>query len=92
LLFAQEGNYKGQQLLNREKCREALGRTTWTGINTSNDYRGKHYRYTFRAKDVRANRCKVDITYMLGSGGNYIWFFPGGAIAIRFMDEYDLDF
>jgi len=92
LLFNQEGNYKGQQLLNREKCREAFGRTTWTGINTGNDYRGNHYRHTFWAKDLKANRCKVDITYMLGYGGNYIWFFPSGAIAIRFMDEYDLDF
>ena len=23
---------------------------------------------------------------------NYVWFFPSGVIAIRFMDEYDLDF
>jgi hypothetical protein len=28
---------------------------------------------------------------MLGYGGNYICFFPSGVIAIRFMDEYDMD-
>ena len=92
LLFTQEGNYKGQQLLHREKCREALGRSPWTGMDTGNDYRGNHYRHAFWATDVRANGCKVNVTYMLGYGGNYIWFFPSGAIAIRFMDEYDLDF
>lgn len=92
LLFSQEGRYNGQQLLHREKCREALGRTAWKGIDTGNDYRGKHYRHSFWETDVRANGRKVDVTYMLGYGGNYIWFFPSGAIAIRFMDEYDLDF
>lgn len=92
LLFSQEGNYKGQQLLHREKCREALGRTGWAGIRTGKDYRGESYRHSFWARDVRANRCNVRVTYMLGYGGNYVWFFPSGAIAIRFMDEYDLDF
>jgi len=92
LLFSMEGNYRGQQLLNREKCREALGRTDWKGISTGNDYRGKHYRHSFWATDVRANGCKVEVTYMLGYGGNYTWFFPSGLIAIRFMDEYDLAF
>ncbi|MGC9345015.1 MAG: hypothetical protein ACP5E3_20085, partial [Bacteroidales bacterium] len=92
LLISKEGNYKGEQLLHREKCREALGRTEWTGYSTGNDYRGKHYRHSFWAKDIRARGCKVNVTYMLGYGGNYIWFLPSGMIAIRFMDEYDLDF
>ena len=92
LLFSQEGNYQGQQLLHREKCREALGSTEWSGINTGKDYRGKYYRHSFWARDVRAKGCKVNVSYMLGYGGNYVWFFPSGAIAIRFMDEYDLDF
>ncbi len=92
LLFSNEGNYRGQQLLHREKCREALGRTYWKGISTGNDYRGKYYRHSFWTKDIRANGCKVEVTYMLGYGGNYVWFFPSGVIAIRFMDEYDLEF
>ena len=92
LLISKEGNFKGQQLLHREKCREALGRTEWKGISTGNDYRGNHYRHSFWATDIRAGGCKVDVTYMLGYGGNYVWFFPSGVIALRFMDEYDLDF
>jgi CubicO group peptidase (beta-lactamase class C family) len=92
MLFSNEGNYKGQQLLHKEKCREALGRTAWSGYSTNNDYRGKNYRHSFWATDIRANGCDVDVTYMLGYGGNYVWFFPSNVIAIRFMDEYDLDF
>ncbi|MBN1415487.1 MAG: serine hydrolase [Bacteroidales bacterium] len=92
LLFSREGSYMGQQLLHREKCREALGRTAWTGISTGNDSRGKRYRHSFWATDVRANRCNVNVSYMLGYGGNYVWFFPSDVVAIRFMDEYDLDF
>jgi CubicO group peptidase (beta-lactamase class C family) len=92
LLFSKEGMYRGQQILNREKCREALGRTNWKGYSTNNDWRGEYYRHSFWATDVRTNGCKVNVTYMLGYGGNYVWFFPSGAIAIRFMDEYDFDF
>ena len=92
MLLVNEGNYKGQQLLNREKTREALGRTSWQGYSTGNDYRGKFYRHSFWATDVRANGCSVYVTYMLGYGANYVWFFPSGLTAIRFMDEYDMDF
>ncbi|MFB6320448.1 serine hydrolase domain-containing protein [Saccharicrinis sp. FJH54] len=92
LLFSEEGYYNGQQLLSREKCREAMGRTAWKGYSTGNDYRGKYYRHSFWATDVSANGCDVDVTYMLGYGGNYVWFFPSGVIALRFMDEYDLEF
>jgi CubicO group peptidase (beta-lactamase class C family) len=92
LLFSNEGNYEGQQLIHKEKCREALGRTDWIGHSTGNDYRGNYYRHSFWATDVRSGGCKTEITYMLGYGGNYVWFFPSGVIAIRFMDEYDLDF
>ncbi|GIV61544.1 MAG: hypothetical protein KatS3mg044_0410 [Rhodothermaceae bacterium] len=92
LLFSKEGNYEGRQLLNKGKCREALGRTVWPGYDTGNDYRGKYYRHSFWATDVKANGCRVHVTYMLGYGGNYVWFFPSDVIAIRFMDEYDLDF
>ncbi|MCF8379676.1 MAG: serine hydrolase [Bacteroidales bacterium] len=92
MLFSNEGKYKGQQLLIKEKCKEAMGRATWSGYSTNNDYRGKHYRHSFWATDIKAEGCDFDVTYMLGYGGNYIWFFPSNLIAIRFMDEYNLDF
>lgn len=37
-------------------------------------------------------RDQLKVEQMLGYGGNCLWFFPSGVIAIRFMDEYDLDF
>jgi len=42
--------------------------------------------------DVRAGNCCVEVTYMLGYGANYVWFFQSGVVAFRFMDEYDLDY
>jgi len=91
-LLSNEGSYQGQQLLHKEKTREALGRTAWAGYPTNNDYRGKRYRHAFWGTNLRTPECNIEVTYMLGYGGNYMWFFPSGVIAIRFMDEYDLDF
>lgn len=92
LLFANEGNHKGQQLIHKEKCKEALGRTYWKGYDTGNDYRGKYYRHSFWATSLKTDKCIINLTYMLGYDGNYVWFLPSGTIAIRFMDEYDLNF
>lgn len=90
MLFANEGNYKGQQLLHREKTREALGRTQWAGYNTKNDS-GENYRHSFWSTSVDVGKCNVNVTYMWGYGGNYIVFLPNDVIGFRFMDEYDLN-
>ena len=92
LLFTNEGNYQGEQLLHQGKTREALGRTTWPGYTTENDYRGSRYRHGYWSTDVRTNECTIDVTYMLGYGGNYVLFLPSNTVIIRFMDEYNLDF
>lgn len=92
LLFSNEGIYNRNQLIHREKCREALGRTDWPGYSTSNDSRGKLYRHSFWVDFVKANGCNVEVSYMLGFGANYIWFLPSNLIAIRFMDEYDFNY
>lgn len=92
LLISNDGLYRGKQLLHKDKTREALGRTQWAGYSTCNDFRGMRYRHSFWSIDVRANGCTIDVTYMLGYGGNYVLFLPSEAIIFRFMDEYDLDF
>jgi hypothetical protein len=90
LLISNEGEYKGQQLLSREKIREALGRTEQAGYNT--DERGVTYRHSFRSTSFRTSiRCKVNVSYMLGWGANHVLFLPDDVIIIRFMDEYDFD-
>lgn len=89
-LIAHEGAYEGRQLLSREKVREALGRTEWTGYNT--DEQGVTYRHSFRATTFRTSmRCQVDVIYMLGWGANHVLFLPENVVIIRFMDEYDFD-
>lgn len=90
LLISREGEYEGRQLLNRQKIREALGRTEWAGYNT--DEPGVTYRHSFRSTTYRTSiRCQVDASYMLGFGANFVLFLPDDVIIIRFMDEYDFD-
>lgn len=90
LLMANEGEYEGRQLLNRNKVREALGRTEWAGYNT--DERGVMYRHSFRSTTVRTSlRCQIPVSYMLGFGANHVLFLPDDVIIIRFMDEYDFE-
>jgi CubicO group peptidase (beta-lactamase class C family) len=88
LLLENEGEYAGEQLLDRESVREALGRTDWAGYDT--DERGVIYRHSFRATTFRPSlRCQVDVSYMLGWGANHVLFLPENVVVIRFMDEYD---
>ena len=90
LLIENEGAYAGQQLLSREKVREALGRTDWAGYET--DERGVTYRHSFRGTSFRTSiRCQVDVSYMLGWGANYVLFLPDDVVILRFMDEYDFE-
>jgi CubicO group peptidase (beta-lactamase class C family) len=90
LLISNEGEHEGQQLLNRKKIQEALGRTEWAGYTT--DERGVTYRHSFRSTTIRASiGCKVNVSYMLGFGANHVLFLPDNVVIIRFMDEYDFD-
>jgi len=89
LLFSNEGIHNGQQLLHREKAREALGRTAWAGYSTGGDVRGMTYRHSFWSTTIRTPECDVEVVYMLGYGGNYVLILPRGTIVIRFMDEHD---
>ena len=90
LLIYNEGEYQGQQLLNRQKIREALGRTEWIGYDTGNP--SVKYRHSFWSKGIRTRKCKVDVVFMEGFGSNHILFLPSGVIVFRFMDEFDRDF
>jgi CubicO group peptidase (beta-lactamase class C family) len=92
VLLSNEGNFQGQQLLHREKTKEALGRSTKTAYSTNNDFRGSGYQHGFWSKSVSKGECEVDVRYMLGYGENYVAFLPSKAIIFAFMDEHDLDF
>jgi len=91
LLFLNEGNYKGQQLLHKEKTKEALGRSSWAGYSTGDDIRGSGYYHSFWSKNIETEKCNIHVTYMLGYGENYALFLPNNVVVFRFMDEHDLD-
>lgn len=91
LLFANEGSYEGQQILNKERVKEAFGKTGWNGYTTNNDFRGQRYSHSFWSKEIKTKKCKTRATYMLGFGENYLVFLPSKSIIFRFLDEHDLD-
>jgi hypothetical protein len=89
LLIFNEGEHDGAQLLNRNKIREALGRTAWEGYRA---FSGLRYSHSFWSRTVRVGGCNVRIAYMEGLGENRILFFPSGVITFQFTDEFDNDF
>ncbi|MCB9266001.1 MAG: beta-lactamase family protein [Lewinellaceae bacterium] len=91
LLFANGGSYKGQQILNKERVKEAFGATEWNGYSTDNDFRGTNYRHSFWSKEIKTGKCRTKAAYMLGFGENYVVFLPSKAIIFRFLDEHDLN-
>ena len=91
LLFANNGRYNDQQILDEAKVKEAMGRTEWAGYDTKNDYRGQFYRHSFWSKKIRTGGCDVEVTFMLGFGEHYIVILPGNVILFRFLDEHDMD-
>jgi hypothetical protein len=88
VLIFNEGAYDGRQILNSNKIREALGRTTWRGYRIDSRRR---YRHSFWSKPIPAGSCSVNAVYMQGMGANHVIFLPSGLIVFRFMDEDDMN-
>ena len=91
VLFQNEGVHKGKQLLNRNKIRQALNKTSWYGYKAS---QGRQYQHSiWLSPGINAGNCTTEISSMIGRGGNYISFYPNNIIAIRFADamNYTLD-
>lgn len=88
VLIFNEGEHDGIQILNRNKIREALGRTDWRGYRIDSRQR---YRHSFWSKQIRAGSCRVNAVFMQGLGANHVIFLPSGVIVFRFMDEDDMN-
>lgn len=88
-LIADEGEFEGTQILNRQKIREALGRTSARGLETWRDE--DRYHHGFWSRPIDTEDCKVNAVFMEGFGSNHVVFLPSGAIIFRFMDEFELD-
>ena len=91
MLFSNEGQHKGIQILNKDRVKEVFGKTDWNGYSTNNDHRGSNYQHAFWSKEIKTRDCRVKATYMLGFGEHYVVFLPSGAIIFRFLDEHDLN-
>jgi CubicO group peptidase (beta-lactamase class C family) len=82
-LLQDKGVYRGQQLLNREKVREALFKTSKRGLPSGTLSR---YLHSVRMIPVETEACRVEVIYMRGYGGNYVVMIPSGVSVMRFAD------
>jgi len=85
LLLSNEGVYEGHRLLNGNKVREALERTSQKGLPTGQP--SGRYIHSFWISDISPSTGLVTAPYMAGHGGNFVVVLPGGTIGIRFADE-----
>jgi CubicO group peptidase (beta-lactamase class C family) len=91
LLFANDGRWGEQQILNKKRVQELFGKTAWKGHSTDNDYRGGNYQHGFWSKEIKTPNETIEPRFMLGFGENYVVFLPGETILFRFLDEHDLN-
>jgi hypothetical protein len=84
-LMSEEGMHNGQQILNKNKLREALERTSRRGLSTN--LASTRYLHSFWIYDVILSTGLVTAPYMSGHGGNLVLVLPNAAIAVRFADE-----
>jgi hypothetical protein len=92
-LLHDEGEYRGKQLLNKNKVNEALLRTSRIGYRTGTSYGNPEvYLHSMWIPQVRLTTCLVTAPSMSGHGGNRVVVLPSGVIAIRFSDsnQYDI--
>ncbi len=92
-LLCDEGSFEGQQLLNRNKVREALYRTPKTGLGAGTSYgRAQRYLHTMWIIHTALSTCDIYAPSMSGHGGNRVVMLPSGVVAIRFGDAnfYDI--
>lgn len=92
-LLHNEGVFQGKQLLNRNKVREALYRTSRQGYDGGFFYGRRHrYLHSIWGVEVGLSTYNLNAPAMRGMGGNHIVILPSGVIAVRFSDEnyYDI--
>ena len=85
LLLSNEGVHEGRQILNRNKVREALERTTRRGFPTYSA--STRYLHSLWIGDFALTTGSTTAPYMSGHGGNIAFVLPGGLVAVRFADE-----
>ena len=88
LLFLNEGEYLGTQLLHRERLRDALGKNEVEHYTTNfaGPLGNARYLHSFWIETSQTD-CPIEFRYMAGHGGNFVTMHESGAIGIRYMDQ-----
>jgi CubicO group peptidase (beta-lactamase class C family) len=92
-LLCDEGRFQDKQLLNRNKVREALYRTSKTGLGAGTSYgHAERYIHSMWIAHIALTTCEIHAPAMSGHGGNRVVMLPSGVVAIRFSDAnfYDI--
>lgn len=92
-LLHDEGKFQGMQLLNRNKVRAALYRTSRRGLDAGTSFgHREYYLHAMWITGLSLPSCPVSASSMRGHGGNHVIVLPSGMIAIRFGDQnfYDV--
>jgi CubicO group peptidase (beta-lactamase class C family) len=90
-LIQNDGAHNGEQLLHREKLREALYKTSQQGLHSwweDNQYAQSRYLYGFWSTPFGdGDNCLEQLPYMSGYGGNMFVILPNGMSLFRFSDS-----
>ena len=89
-LIANQGEFRGRQILHRDLSRRAIAGDLDRGLPTGSRYADggeAHYDMSFWLAPFRAeDGCELRVPLMVGFGGNYVAIMPNGTIGIRFAD------
>ncbi len=88
-LISEAGVHDGRQILNGNKVREALERTSRRGLPAN--LAATRYLHSFWLVDVGLVGGAVTGPYMSGHGGNFVFVLTGEIVALRFADENNFD-
>lgn len=92
-LLHNEGKFKGKQLLNEFRVKEALYRTFRAGYDAGTAYGlPQEYLLSMWINNIGLSIGVATVPSMIGHGGNFVVILPSGAVAIRFSDSnrYDI--
>jgi len=91
-LLHNEGKFRGKQVLNEFRVKEALYRTFRAGYDAGSAYGlPQEYLHSMWINNIGLSIGVVTTPSMNGHGGNYVVILPSGVIAIRFSDSNHYD-
>ena len=82
LLLQNGGQHRGEQLLSREKIREALYQTEFRGAPAPNSHNAEvSYYMSLWQVPTALDKCTINVSMMSGVGGKIAVLLPSGTVA-----------